>query len=447
MPLDATSADSAVVCRLPLTPSGAVGRVGDGDGGVSVLARRKGRVLRPMIKGELPPRGARLAEAVPVEQMAACELSLPFGRCAKSYRVLPSQLDLRVPFAIEESAYAFAESGIKGSDRVVGVAVRAQQMRTLISGSEGDGPHVVDSEALALWDQSLETLMPANAEESRLVLHLHAGRVVVVAGSGWRYMGAQVLPELTEPVLRRFVVAHFGVARVSPWLAHVTGGDAASWRGTIHDVIEATGGRLVETADPELFLARSLARRALGQGRYLLNLRAGMWQHPASAVAMRRARRTAATVLGVAGVTLAATGVMLGGVSARRQRALEEMLTMKAQQVGHGLVSVRGEAMIEQLSRGVVADEARTLQLGRIAGQGYEVLVGALSGEVSTLGIELRVLSLDSGSLMLEGVAGGDAAVSGLEGWLVARGIADLDVQKRREQGGGVSLVLTGRLP
>jgi hypothetical protein len=432
--------------RMGLAPRCAAGMAGAGDDRVVVRATRSGRAVRQQEPALALPRGTRLSKAIPVEETVSCELAMPFGRRRKSYRVLPSQLDLRVPFPIEESAYAFAESEVGAETYVVGLAVRDRQM-SAVTGGEASGPHVVDSEGLALWDESLETMLPANEGEGRIVLYVTGERLVVVAGRGGRFLGAQVLPLEPGGGFDRFVTAHFGVLRTADWLAHVAGPGAASAREPLEALVARNGGRYVEADDSGVFLARALARRALGRGRYLCNLRSGRWAHPAVVAARVRALRTATVLFGVAALIVGGASVFWSVRLLDQQRRFEGQLALRAEGVAGGLVTLRGEDMMRQLSRSVVAREAEVREWGRLNGPGCEPLLAPLSSEAAALGIELRGIAAKEGVLSIELVTDEGAALPGLRGWLSARGVSDIEVVERSPALEGDRIKLTGRLP
>jgi len=141
--------------------------IDDLDPGVVTVARVdlvRGRVASRRVELDAVPAQARAGvrggcyAAVPVRQSFSHELTAPFSRRSKAVRVLPTLLDLQLPFALDDCLYTFAElKAESGSVRALAVGARTAEIERRLGDlvEKGIDPLALDHEGLALWSGAL----------------------------------------------------------------------------------------------------------------------------------------------------------------------------------------------------------------------------------------------------------------------------------------------------
>ena len=334
---------------------------------VTVVRTRRGRgdaESRVVLRTETSPREVAALPAVMEMQaeVAAGEalvslgvpagaglvrwLRTPFTSRSKAARILPSLLDVQLPFPLEQCAHAVAkiEPGEHGKVCALAVAARYTELTELLDAARERGidPALMDHEALALWDhaRSLGRGGPL------AVAHLGRTRGVLAIGDGGRLDSAHALPAAVAAstasdaaLLSR--LRHLLRSRQPDPdrpLAWVWAGAAAADK-TVRDPLEAAlkaelpGVLFAVAPEPETFLAGALARRAAAGDADAWNLRRGALEHPSLATRRRRdARRTAVAAL-VAGVCLVAVNLGWRTVLDQRGLNLDSLILEQAQRM------------------------------------------------------------------------------------------------------------------
>ena len=150
-------------------------------------------------------RRALVAAAAPARDVLLRRLVAPLASVAKARRVLPSLLDVQLPFPLDESVCAFPEVRPDGAGRVVALAAvapkealvrRVEQLR-----AAGLDPAVLAPEGLALWRGSRHEAPPADPSAARIVVYAGADRWTAAAGIGdaFRWTAAGAPPAAAEP--------------------------------------------------------------------------------------------------------------------------------------------------------------------------------------------------------------------------------------------------------
>ena len=291
--------------------------------------RRRGRVTvaeapLPAGLGELgADGGAVVASCLSVRESVTRLLEAPFASVQKATRVLPTLLDIQLPFALEDCVSSFLDLRRTPGNKVTALAVVARredvERRLAVLRERGVDPVLLDQEGLALWSQSLRESPCAAGDEDkgRVVVALSADHAAVAAGRGSEFMVAhRVGPDadqvarvlraaLREPGEVRWFWTGPGAeddSRVDALLARL----GAEWPGpsTVH-------------VEPTTFLARAIATRVLEPGALACNLRVGDLSHPALAGRSHGRLARAALLLLLGGVLLCA-GNLAARVRVRR---------------------------------------------------------------------------------------------------------------------------------
>ncbi|MEI6563848.1 MAG: hypothetical protein WCO42_06025 [bacterium] len=273
------------------------------DGYVIVKASRSGRGL---VFTNIEPTALALATPSPQSVIVGCMLqresftrwvvaSIASARKAES--VFPSLLDIQLPFSVEDCEVALVETR-PTSDRtgtrgwVVGARAVDVEKRLSTFASLGEEPHLLDQEGIALWTQSLEEVPPVTGgAELRIVVYQSSERVTLALGRNNEFMGAHTMRQLDEDQVHRILKSYFTTPPpATQWLITGPGatlaGDGISPLGSL---AKRWPGTQKITREPNTFLARALAARALTPGVARCNLRTGRFLH--ATLAQRQAKR------------------------------------------------------------------------------------------------------------------------------------------------------------
>ena len=284
--------------------------------------------LAGRIRAETDRGDAVVAAAMPVHESFTRWLRTPLSSFAKARKVLPSMLDIQLPFPLESCVYEILQlKPAEGGVDALAAAARTQDVGARLDSytKAGLDPVRFDHEGLALWTQSVLE-MPVERGGLRVVCYLGHDHSALVIGRGEEFSSAHSI----RLGLRDFAGASNGpvrhaATRIQQLLrAQLPESDAqpAQWvwtgpgaeKAAVLSALQAELGGLRDTRflthrEPGLFLARSIAARALEGGPLVCNFRAGALAHPIEkSWASRRASRAAAAVF-AAGIVLCALNV------------------------------------------------------------------------------------------------------------------------------------------
>lgn len=303
------------------------------DDAVAVKAVRRGGVVtftrvppeRIPAAPDLPRRTA-VSTYLPQARGFVRWVSAPLSSARKARRVFPSILDVQLPFALEECVFDVIETRAgDGTTRGLAVGARMEEVQRRLDSLRDRGldVHVLDHEGIALWTQA-RTEMPAERGLPegllRAVVYVSDSRVTLAVGRGEEFLGAHALGRLDDESVSR-VLGSYGVEDgvVVEW---ILGGPAVAAQAS---AVEISGvltrhwpGPVRKVNEPDAFLARSLATRALSPGPLRWNFRRGSLLHPAIRGREERAPFVRAWCLLAAGVLLCVCNLAAGTATARR---------------------------------------------------------------------------------------------------------------------------------
>jgi hypothetical protein len=373
-------------------------------------------------------RGAAAAACLPAHESFTRWLQTPLSSLSKARKVLPSLLDIQLPFPLESCVYHFPQcrrvEGAKGGAvDALAVAARTQDVaaRLELLRQAGLDPERLDHEGIALWTQSLRE-MPIERESFRTVACVGEDHVALVFGRGTDFraahsvrLGLRDLPAGDAAALAPLVQRVRQAVRAQ-WPE--AGGEAAQWvwagpGAERPDVLEAVRDALAESGpvtflshrDPGSFLARALAVRAATAEPLPCNFRTGDLAHPIEA--RRRERAAARTAL-----LLLAAGLALGAMNGGWRWLLARRMDRVQAAVGEAARGLAGMSRIPRGQEVLVAQRAIEERAGLTAPflQAFHPplasLVGDLLAEAREQGIALETLSIRADSATLGGTAG-----------------------------------------
>lgn len=275
----------------------------------------------------------------------------PFDSPAKARAVLPSLLDVQLPFPLEQCVYAFGQlEPVAGGKRLaLAAAMLKQRLQKIIEDISAIGvdPELMVPEALAIW-QYQSVRVPPVRPGARVVLHLASDRTLAVAGSGSR-------PTSSFSSRTGWSGADAGsreklVARLRQFIAGFTRGESASFEMIVSGPGAASADSLAadlgidrgqwKNADAPALMAAAIACFALDPGGLPSNLRHGELESPSLQIHRRRSDR-----LSFALVAYAAVFLVL--VAAGARYAVRERLVQLDAEVGAVAREITGGGRVE----------------------------------------------------------------------------------------------------
>lgn len=272
---------------------------------------------------------AAAASCMAVHESFTRWLRTPLSSVNKARKVLPSLLDIQLPFPLETCVYHVlqfrrAAGAKRGPVDALAVAARAQDVaaRLELLRESGLDPERLDHEGLALWTQGLREF-PIERDAVRVVAFIGHDHSALVFGRGPDFQAAHSV----RLGLRDFSPEN--AAALAPFAQRVRqalraelpegGEQAVQWvwagpgadRPELLDALRAALGelenaRFLSPRDPSSFLARALATRAVDAGPLSCNFRTGRLAHPLEGRRERAAEARAVASVLAAGLLLCA---------------------------------------------------------------------------------------------------------------------------------------------
>ncbi len=393
--------------------------------------------LPETVRREIESGAAALAVAAPAALTVVRRMEAPFASVRKAARIWPSLLDMDLPFPVEAAQCDFAPAEtLDGKAVTLACAIRRSDLGALLRdvSDRGIAPAFCDAEAPALWSQHLRETPPVDAARPVMLVHAAAGHLSVLCGRGHRLERVHVLrtaPDRLEPALW---LARFRRLCAAP---ETDGGTPATvwWSGGDESVLDRLRGALegalplrhATHREPDLFLARALATRAVGG--HCTAFLSGDFLQPA--LARRRSRRGRALALAAIAVSLAV--LALNTAIRWRFRAERDDLQRQLASTAAALVDgplVPGQEVL--MAERALAD----------AEPGWEAVRAALAPDTHGMqalerlrglagrGVQFTRVAWTPAGLEIAGNAPSPQSLEGLPGWA-----PDVSVQPAGEDG------------
>ena len=275
---------------------------------------------------------AIVAAAAPTQDSVIRLLQTPFPSLTKARAVLPSLLDVQLPFPLEQCACHFILApGSRGEPiRATAVAIPSERLGEWIDQLRraGTDPDIIDAEAIALWRYARQQYV-SESSRGHAIVYLGHDRTAVVYGrgdepsasfgarTGWRDdAGSAPLDKLTVRI-RQFLAGAVGTGSNTDPDFIVCGPRARHGAAGLMERLEIPTDRYRLTEHAESWYARALATAALHPDPWSVNLRTGSLEHPNQTRRGQRSDRTRHLVLRLAAIVLIAVSL---GVSALVRR-------------------------------------------------------------------------------------------------------------------------------
>jgi len=355
-------------------------------------------------------------------------LQAPFPSLSKVRKVLPTLLDVQLPFPLEDCVYGFLDvaRGEGNTTQALSVAARLSDVRQKLAAlSElGFDPPILDQAGLALWTQGLEA-RPAAGDGRRVVVHIGADEVMLALGCGERFVGAHAMQAADHAAIKRLLRAQFGSAPEgeTEWLwAGPAVQDATTFPALSAALLQDWPGPSTLVDDPGTFLARALVTRALLPGPLRCNLRIGPLMH--ERLVKRRVRlRIGAALLGLlAGLVLCIVNLSVQHTVRKREAVADRVFGAVADNLAGYHLAARGEHAVRTVRDAV---ERRTGLLRPFA-DAFEPSLAEVLATVTGLAqrhdLRLASCSLSRDAVSVRGTAGGWQSCDELARYLAERG-------------------------
>ncbi|HAS82114.1 MAG TPA: hypothetical protein DCS43_05415 [Verrucomicrobia bacterium] len=362
-------------------------------------------------------------------------LQTPLTVPAKARQVLPTLLDMAMPFAIEDCAYAFTEPVrqaaplplTEGSGlAALAVAVRRDDVARRLGLLEPHGinPHILDHELLALWTQMLHdepsAVTVAAQDRVRGLVWVRRDEVLLALGLGSTFWSAHRLVDRAGGALERTVRMQLdtvvGGRYAQHALAWMWGGTEPAACAALRQRVEGAfpGSALFDLPHGKTLLARALAQRALCPGLLRFNLRSGTQAHPAAHQHQQRRIRRQSFL----NVALAALLLALGtaaDIQRKQQTArAEQRFTQGVERVAGWPVDAKGDNALLIAQRELQARQEALLPLKRAFEPSLMVTLDRLLAAAAASDATIHSLVLRADQWALQGHAPSREAVDGM---------------------------------
>ena len=359
---------------------------------------------------------APIAMILPARLAAHRRLAVPSVSRRVAGRILPSRLDVELPFPLERSRYLFSElCRVEKGWSSFAVAVPEEDVVRACATAPAD-PWILDAEAPAAWEAAIRDGLPGTGPAA--VFAAGYGRWMWVAGLDGApdlvIAGRAPSDEAPEAEWESF--AADVAARVRRGLEpQGPGGSRAAcfWAGPafaradrarrLRETIAPDAASHMTAADPGTWLAGAAAQRAVG-GDFPHNLREGALA--AGGLVRKRSVRSRRAMLGaaaagvlLAGVSLAATWMIDGARAGLRSRVMGEAVRI----VGHRNVVPGRE--VETAGAHVERMEAEVKPFRDLLVPVRESLLGRALKAAAQRGIRIESVELTRTGHRIEGTA------------------------------------------
>jgi hypothetical protein len=363
----------------------------------------------PAVTGELESGRTAVAGHLNPRESLTRWLNAPYSSVYKADQVLPTLLDVQLPFPLEQCVFAFPARTRTNTNAIRALAVAARvteikQRIDLYSTHHVDVTHL-DQEGLALWSQALLDGPPQvdGTDCLRVLVHLANERWTLVIGRGRTFLAAHAVAPDDEAHVRRLIHAH--IEDGNPQVVWLWSGSGATNMATVDTLYRRLSirnpGPSQILAQPDSVLARALARRIIMPDPLACNLRRGPLLHDWMRTHEERKSRAPAVLLALGGALLCAA-VLFSDIMVRRmESATDRRFNALAESLAGYRVTAKGRdaiRMVQQalgqrpreedpfLEAAAPSHVARLAEIATIAEQNHlELHTVKLSSDVSNI--------------------------------------------------------------
>lgn len=385
-----------------------------GDRALAVEARG---ATRTRVVDSLADARAPVAVALPAYAGFIRRLTAPLSSVEKARRVLPSLLDIELPFPLESCAHAFLQLArtADGGVSALAVAARKEDVSAFIERCRAAGfdPVVIEHEAVALW-RAWSASHPLAREQTRLIVYLGVDRTTLAFGNSSGLFSATGLRQGADtlasggPALQRLALWwRAGRELAGARDEHVAwcgpaAENADARRALRSALFSEAAPRELTARDADTMLPRALAGALASGDAEEGNLRQGALVHPLTEQRAKREARTALLAIAASALLLGATGLAGLRLLDRAREVWQHRLVEEARRIAgtdrlpRGQEALAARRALEQQTAGWAA-------FARYRAPGADALLARAVAACAANGIYLQSAFVRPGSIVLTG--------------------------------------------
>ncbi len=392
--------------------------LGNGGRVAAVRGERRGRRVLCMAV-DRDEAAKMVSEGVPcvghmsARQTIARWFEAPFESKWKARRVIPTLVDIHLPFALEDSCHVVipGRKGLSGRCRYLAIAARVMDIRRRIEelAAAGFEPAVLDHEGLSLWSHSIAERKPSSNGVVRIVVNADGDSSALAFGTPSEFLSVHSW-RTSDPASAARIVRACRMALSASDLK-------AEWAWCGPDVADAAfvekarealagewSGSYFVHDDPAFFLSRALASRSLSDGPFRCNLRVGPFVH--EVIAARERRVTARSAVALCGVSLFLLGAALCArlLVSRAEAELDRTFSAIASDAAGFPVVGRGQHALKIVEDSLTRRQHEWLPFVNRAGPSLLDLLGPITREASSNSLQIVSLNLDRTKISMSGI-------------------------------------------
>lgn len=380
----------------------------DKDGPVFVCASFSGGKVIFARSADLPEETLTSC-ALPPRLTFLRTLESPFRSTGKSRRIYPSLLDIQMPFSLESCSVSYIqERQHEGKVRCLSVAAKWDAVDACLDQfrNRGVDPVILDSEAVAIWSQSISEIPAGPSVRTVGIVRADAELVSVVIGSDGFIIASGMIDYGDAGRIRRFLSASLASPAAIDWRMCGDPDCRQKAEKLLHDAGDSWVDGIRWHDKPREFLARSLAMRALREGFESVNFRGERLVHPWLSKFRRRKAVALALSLSLCGfllmlVSLGCVGWMSSVIS-RRDAAFTSRCEKLA---GFRLGAVKGIHALQSVEKAVSARTAKDRPFLAPFEENIQEMLRDIASEAARTGLLVEHASVSYDSVVLEGVS------------------------------------------
>lgn len=385
-----------------------------GDRIIAVITRNGRRYERA---GSIPADSGLVASALPAYACVVRRVAVRMPSLRKALAVMPSVLDVDLPFPIEACTTIFLNlrQNANGEAEALAAVARKEDLAKWLGKCKvaGIDPVIVEPEAVGLW-RAGEKTFPLGRGQRRLIVYLGEDRISLVFGdsegivsaTGLR-QGAEALAR-SEPTAQRLAVWWSAVCGSEPghgvhvfWCGPACSNESA--RQSIRAALFPQGApRELAPDAPEAVLPKSLAEEAWNGRAWDANLRTGELAHPALNRRAEASLRNAALALAASALVFAGIGYAGRWAVARERDAWQARLVEEARRLAGTDRLPRGQEALVAL-RAFERDAAGRDALAGYREPGADVLMFRALSAMRALDLHLHEITSSGRSILVRG--------------------------------------------
>jgi len=282
-------------------------------------------------------------------------LNAPFRSTQKAQQVFPSLLDIQLPFPLDQCVYAFLPCGLTetGTARALAIAALSSEVGKKIEAYQQAGmdPVVMDQEGVALWSQSIREV-PISGDATRVVVSLYGKFASIAIGRSEEFISSHSVRQNAGQIDRVLRAQIKDTAAPIEW---AWTGPGASDANVIQDLQSNLGpswpGKSTTHDEPDTFLARAAATRALLPGPLRCNLRIDSFKHPLVAARARSFLKTTSLLFLCAGLLLSGAGLTARTIARNRLNEARLSFSTQIDKLAGYRVTSKGEQAVKEAAK------------------------------------------------------------------------------------------------